>query len=107
MSRRLSDLWHLMTTSLAIIFKRTPTWANLYASEIMVDWMRDALIFGRQMTEHIRDFEASVLGQTSTSVSFDGGVQESPARMTSAGKTLAKKLEVVLEDLVSWLRLTE
>ena len=107
MSRRLSNLWHLMTTSLAVIFKRTPTWANLYASEIMVDWMRDALIFGRQMTEHIRDFESAVLGETSTNVNFDGAVPESPAKMTSVGKTLIQELEVVLEDLVSWLRLTE
>jgi len=106
MNRRISDLWHLMTTSLAVIFKRTPTWATLYASEIMVDWMRDALIFGRQMTEYIRAFEAAALGQTASNANFSEMI-ESPAKTTSVGKMLVHKLEVVLEDLVSWLRLTE
>ncbi len=106
MSRRVSDLWQLMTTSLAVIFKRTPTWATLYASEIMVDWMRDALIFGRQMTEHIRAFEAAALGLLVDTNGSDG-IAETPAKTTSIGKKLVRKLEVVLEDLVSWLRLTE
>ena len=107
MSRRIIDLWHGMTTSLAVIFKRTPIWATLYASEIMVDWMRDALIFGRQMTEHIRAFEAAALGQSSTHASFDENFQESPIKTTSVGKKMVQELEAVLEDLVSWLRLTE
>ena len=107
MSRRITDLWYLMTTSLAVIFKRTQVWANLYATEIMVDWMRDALIFGRQMTDHIRAFEAAALGRSSADLSFGEGVAESPARSTTVGRKLVQKLEVVLEDLVSWLRLTE
>lgn len=107
MPRRISDLWHLMTTSLAVIFKRTPTWATLYESGIMVDWMRDALIFGRQMTGHIRAFEAAALGHSTSETNFTSGVVETPAKTTLMGRKMVQKLEVVLEDLVSWLRLTE
>jgi senataxin len=106
MSRRVYNLWHLMTTSLAVIFKRTQDWAPLYDNETMVDWMRDALIFGRNLTEHIRAFEAAALGVSSGSSRFvDNG--ESPAKPTKTGTKLVQKLENVLRDLVSWMRLTE
>jgi senataxin len=105
MANRLRQLWHLMTTSLAVIFKRTQAWAPLFENDVMIDWMRDAIIFGRQMTEHTRMFEAAVLGQSGST--FVGGVSESPLKVTRAGKDLVSKLHLVLVDLVSWLRLTE
>lgn len=106
MSKRVGHLWHLMTTALAVIFKRTIDWAPLYDNETMVDWMRDALIFGRGMAEHIRAFEAAALGVSGNSTRFlDTG--ESPAKQTKTGAKLVQKLEGVLRDLVSWLRLTE
>jgi senataxin len=104
MSRRVANLWHLMTTALAVIFKRTIDWAPFYDNETMVDWMRDALIFGRQMAEHIRAFEAAALGVSAGDSKFEG---ESPLKPTKTGAKLVQKLEVVLRDLVSWLRLTE
>jgi len=104
MSRRVANLWHLMTTALAVIFKRTIDWAPFYDNETMVDWMRDALIFGRQMTEHIRAFEAAALGVPGGNSNFEA---ESPLKPTKTGAKLVQKLEVVLRDLVSWLRLTE
>ena len=102
MSRRVANLWHLMTNALAVIFKRTVDWAPFYDNETMVDWMRDALIFGRHMADHIRAFEAAALGVVGSR--FDA---ESPAKTTTTGTKLVQKLEVVLRDLVSWLRLTE
>lgn len=105
MSNRLRDLWHLMTTSLAIIFKRTQAWAPLFENEVMIDWMRDAIIFGRQMTEHTRMFEAAVLGHAGAV--FAGDMTSAPAKVTRAGKELVSKLHIVLLDLVTWLRLTE
>jgi len=104
MSRRVANLWHLMTTALAVIFKRTIDWAPFYDNETMVDWMRDALIFGRQMAEHIRAFEAAALGIPGGNSNFES---ESPLKPTKTGAKLVQKLEVVLRDLVSWLRLTE
>lgn len=105
MSKRVSELWQLMTESLAVIFDRTKEWAPLYENEAMVDWMRDALIFGRGMAEHIRVFEAASLGQSGSRFSVDAA--ESPMKITHVGKRLVEKLEKVLKHLVSWLRLTE
>jgi len=105
MSRRVGDLWSLMTESLAVIFDRTKDWAPLYENEVMVDWMRDALIFGRGMTEHIRVFEAAFLGQSGSR--FSGDDFESPLKITHVGKRMVEKLERVLKHLVTWLRLTE
>jgi senataxin len=112
MSRRVTDLWHLMTTSLAVIFRKTQAWAPLYDNETMVDWMRDALIFGRQMTEHIKAFEGAALGRVGANFGSTGDVEggslgESPAKSSTTVKELVQKLQIVLADLVSWLRLTE
>jgi senataxin len=94
-----------MTESLSVIFDRTKDWAPLYENEVMVDWMRDALIFGRAMTEHIRVFEAAFLGQSGSR--FSGNDLDSPLKITHVGKRMVEKLEKVLKHLVSWLRLTE
>ncbi|ODO09298.1 hypothetical protein I350_02898 [Cryptococcus amylolentus CBS 6273] len=104
MTKRLEELWHLMTTSLALIFKRTLDWAPHFENEVMVDWMRDALIFGRQMTDHIRAFEAAVLG---TNARSSGTLSESTARTSLVGKKMTKQLELILADLILWLRLTD
>lgn len=103
MTRRVSDLWQLMTDSLALIFKRTSDWAPYYENEVMVDWMRDALIFGRMITEHIRVFESAILSRATAR----SDPAESPLRMSHVGKSLVQKLEVVLFDLTGWLRLTD
>lgn len=99
------ELWNLMTTALAVIFRRTPRWAPSFERAVMVDWMRDALIFGRQMVEHIGAFEVAALGGVVEQRGV-GGVQEI-GRMTKTGKKLVKQAQVVLVDLVSWFRLTE
>ncbi|WVQ73855.1 hypothetical protein IAR50_003436 [Cryptococcus sp. DSM 104548] len=104
MTKRLEELWHLMTTSLALIFKRTLDWAPHFENEVMVDWMRDALIFGRQMTDHIRAFEAAVLGTNARSSEV---MSESTARTSLVGKKMTKQLELILADLILWLRLTD
>ncbi|BEI80229.1 hypothetical protein CcaverHIS002_0107580 [Cutaneotrichosporon cavernicola] len=104
MTRRVSDLWQLMTDSLALIFRRTSDWAPFYDNEVMVDWMRDALIFGRMITDNIRIFESAILSHTQVR---QDDPAESPARVSQVGKTLAQKLQVVLADLVGWLRLTD
>ncbi|WVF66821.1 hypothetical protein IAT40_001563 [Kwoniella sp. CBS 6097] len=105
MAKRLEELWHLMTTSLALIFKRTLDWAPHFENEVMVDWMRDALIFGRQMTDHIRAFEGAILGQSGSRP--EDSVPESPIKVTSVGRKMTRQVEMVLTDLILWLRLTD
>lgn len=104
MTRRISDLWQLMTDSLALIFRRTADWAPYFENDVMVDWMRDALIFARMITDNIRVFESAVL---SRSKAPQDDPAESPVRMSQVGKSLVQKLEVVLADLTGWLRLTD
>ncbi|WVR04068.1 hypothetical protein IAU60_001067 [Kwoniella sp. DSM 27419] len=105
MTKRIEELWHLMTTSLALIFKRTLDWAPYFENQVMVDWMRDALIYGRQMTEQIRAFEGAAMGQSSSR--NNESAPESPKRTTSVGKKMTRQLDMVLSDLILWLRLTD
>lgn len=106
MSKRMRDLWFLMTESLSVIFNRTQAWAPYYENAVMIDWMRDALIFGRHMTENVRAFEAAALGRTdSDPAGEDRG--KSPAKLSSVGRKMVQQLEKVLKDLVAWLRLTD
>ncbi|WVN90408.1 uncharacterized protein L203_105644 [Cryptococcus depauperatus CBS 7841] len=104
MAKRLEELWNLMTISLALIFKRTLDWAPYFDNEVMVDWMRDALIFGRQMTDHLRSFEAAILG---TSLNVSDNALGTPAKQSMVGKKMIKQLEIVLTDLILWIRLTD
>ncbi|KAK4689196.1 senataxin, partial [Tremellales sp. Uapishka_1] len=105
MSKRIGLLWQLMNSALALIFKRTVSWADYYSNEIMTDWMRDALIFGRCMVDYIRSFEAAMLGQTADR--FNEKNQATPVKTTSVGKSMVLNLAEVLKNLVPWFRLTD
>ncbi|KAF8635838.1 hypothetical protein AX15_000034 [Amanita polypyramis BW_CC] len=98
---QLPQLWTLMTKSLSIIFKRCPSWSVYFENEEMVLWMRDALIFGRDMLAQWRviDKAASarhtLLGPTR------------PNRLSPVGKKMVNSLQEVLPELARWLRLTD
>ncbi|EIW69108.1 hypothetical protein TREMEDRAFT_31469 [Tremella mesenterica DSM 1558] len=106
MTKRIADLWHQMTESLAVIFNRTQGWADFYENSIMVDWMRDALIFGRHMTEHVRVFESAALGQSDSRFDVQSP-SESPVKLSSTGRKMIEQLSKVLNELLHWLRLTD
>lgn len=101
MRREIKTLWHLMTTTLAVIYKRTVSWAGWFDNAVMTEWMRDALILGSQLCDKVRMFESAVLGVTGPTSG------ESPARVSNSGMTLVARLHIVLRDLTLWLRLTE
>ena len=90
-------LWKLMTVSLSIIFRRVKSWAAFYSNEEMVIWMRDALIFGREMVALV-----DVLQMATTL---------SASRLPSTGGThnnaLITDLQSVLTQLIEWLKLTD
>jgi senataxin len=90
-----------MTTTLAVIYKRTVSWAGWFDNAVMTEWMRDALILGSQLCDKVRMFESAVLGVTGPTSG------ESPARVSNSGMTLVARLHIVLRDLTLWLRLTE
>jgi senataxin len=101
----ISALWDCMTKALAVIIKRTPKWAPFYENAEMVDWMQDALIFGRLLVEENRTFEGAALG---TAVSYrESPAIEVPSQATDVGGKMIRQLEQVLDSLTSWLRLTE
>ncbi|KAL5501492.1 hypothetical protein ACEPAH_8752 [Sanghuangporus vaninii] len=97
----LPKLWKAMATSIAVIFRRTPKWAVYFDNKTMTEWMRDALIFARELLDHRRTFEAASLAI------LDKGTMTSPSKPSSIGKALVEDLQDVLLELQTWLRLTD
>lgn len=117
--RLVPKLWRLMTESIALVFDRTPRWAPFYDNEVMVDWMRDALIFARLLVNETRTFESAAIGGGDATTSAaptslypifaasSSQPPKSPAKVSTIGKEMIGSLQQVLRDLIAWLRLTE
>ncbi|KIY46559.1 hypothetical protein FISHEDRAFT_10623, partial [Fistulina hepatica ATCC 64428] len=86
-------LWTAMTKAIAIIFKRTPSWAEYFESTEMLDWMRDALIFGRDLVSQWKVFERGANGCCTS-------------KTTTVGERMVMDLQEVTYELTGWLRLT-
>lgn len=102
---QLPQLWTLMTQSLTVIFKRTPLWADFFEIPDMTVWMRDALIFGRDMLAQWRVIE-------SAAVTFAEGeptslTRKKPSKLSRVGKRMMNDLQPVLPELARWLRLSD
>ena len=97
---QLPKLWSLMAKSLTVIFKRTPLWSTYFDSGEMIVWMRDALIFGREMlaTWKVVETAANSRSTTATTVS---------KKLSSIGRKMMGDLQGVLQELARWLRLTD
>ena len=101
---QLPQLWTLMTQSITVIFKRTPLWADYFQIPDMTVWMRDALIFGRDMLAQWRVMESAAVASTegeSTSRS------RKPFKLSRVGKRMMNDLQPVLPELARWLRLSD
>jgi senataxin len=100
----LPRLWKLMSKSITVIFKRTPLWSAYFENEDMIVWMRDALIFGRDMLAQRRVMEtvASIgSGQPSSLQAVNS------RELSKVGKDMVNDLQDVLPELARWLRLTD
>ncbi|CAE6419630.1 unnamed protein product [Rhizoctonia solani] len=86
----LKPLWSNMCKALALIISMCPSWAEFFNPQEMVDWMRDALIFGRLMRAHVSSFQASPMSQ-----------------VPSPSKTGLETMRAVQDELVAWFRLTD
>ncbi|KAK0487479.1 SEN1 N terminal-domain-containing protein [Armillaria novae-zelandiae] len=93
----LPRLWTSMNQTLALIFKRTPAWARYYDNEEMIVWMRDALIFGREMLAERGAFESAA--STVTTVT--------QLQSKSIPKKMLNEMQQILTELTRWLRLTD
>ncbi|KAJ7250875.1 SEN1 N terminal-domain-containing protein [Mycena haematopus] len=95
---RIPALWNLMNQAITVIFKRTPAWANYFENDEMILWMRDALIYGRDLMAQFRVFE--------TAANSGARVQDEPGRLSRIGQQMADDLQRVLPELTKWLRLS-
>ncbi|KAL1748411.1 SEN1 N terminal-domain-containing protein [Schizophyllum fasciatum] len=89
--RDIPKLWEGMAGALKYIFRRTPTWARWFENEAMTEWMRDVLIFGRDMIAERETFESAAAGDKKAKV----------------GQKMLQDMQPVLLDLTKWLRLTD
>jgi senataxin len=94
--------WTLMTESISVIFKKTPAWSVYFDAEDMIRWMRDALIFGRDMLAQWRMFESAAISHLGSSSS-----QKSSHKLSRVGKKMIDDLQQFLPELTKWLRLTD
>ncbi|KAG0703798.1 SEN1 N terminal-domain-containing protein [Suillus ampliporus] len=97
-------LWSLMTRSITVIFKRTPLWSDYFEIPDMTVWMRDALIFGRDLLAQWRVMESASVAATDESSSLVTGSFRKLSRM---GKNMMSDLQPVLPELARWLRLSD
>lgn len=93
--------WKLMARSISVIFRRTPGWSLFFGTKEMVEWMRDALIFGRDMLAQWRVIESAAL------VASPEAATLKPGRMSRLGRRMVEDLKEVLVELGRWLRLTD
>lgn len=101
---QLPQLWTLMTQSLTVIFKRTPLWADFFEIPDMTVWMRDALIFGRDMLAQWRVMESAA----STSTEGEStSLTRKRSKLSRVGKRMMNDLQPVLPELARWLRLSD
>lgn len=89
----LRTLWTSMCRALALIFAKCPSWAEFFEPQQMVEWMRDALIFGRLMRAHVSSFQPTAEPQ--------------PQDNMGLGVSKLESMRAVQQELVAWFRLTD
>ncbi|KAH9042137.1 SEN1 N terminal-domain-containing protein [Lactarius pseudohatsudake] len=98
----LPRFWALMTESISIIFRKTPLWSVYFDPEDMIRWMRDALIFGREMLAQWRTIEFASIRSMEASSRVP-----SRQKLSRVGKKMIDDLQQFLPELTKWLRLTD
>jgi hypothetical protein len=104
-------LWTLMTQTSTVIFKYTPNWARALGDAtdtraMMVTWMRDALIFGRDMLAQRRVFEAAAIRVDALERPHLSSVRAGE-RAGGVKRRMLEDLKPMLSELTRWLRLSE
>ncbi|KAJ7069799.1 SEN1 N terminal-domain-containing protein [Mycena amicta] len=94
---QLPELWLRINRALSLLFKHAPSWAAKFEADEMVDWMRDALLLGREVFSQFRTFETLA---NSRSPHRSGSLSET-------GGKLMEGLQIVLPELSIWLRLSD
>ncbi|KAJ3568749.1 hypothetical protein NP233_g5511 [Leucocoprinus birnbaumii] len=105
---RMIELWTLMSRAIAVIFKRTPAWSLYFDNTEMIEWMRDALIFGRDMLAQWQVIEgaANAFSQHQRKHS-QRKLNASLQSLSDIGQKMISCFQDVLTELTRWLRLTD
>lgn len=104
---RVPHWWRLMTEALCVVFARTPAWARFFENEAMILWMRDALIFGRDLLAQRRILEAGAVALVQKTANGSGAAKEARRAAAKVGRRMVDDLQQVLYELTKWLRLTD
>ncbi|KAI6128800.1 SEN1 N terminal-domain-containing protein [Pisolithus thermaeus] len=104
LAAQLPRLWSLMTQSITVIFKRTPLWAAYFDIPDMTVWMRDALIFGRDMLAQWHVIERAAVSASGQEPPPRAG---KPPKLSRVGKRMMTDLQPFLPELARWLRLSD
>ncbi|EJD50704.1 hypothetical protein AURDEDRAFT_83748 [Auricularia subglabra TFB-10046 SS5] len=102
-TKQIGKLWASMCRALAVVFRRTPSWSTFYENQEMVIWMRDALIYGRDLLAARATLEGAIL----VADSHGDATVASPRKLSDAGKQMVGDLQTVLTEVINWLRLTD
>lgn len=102
------ELWTLMSKAIAVIFKRTPAWSIYFDNVEMIEWMRDALIFGRDMLAQWQVIEGAANGfwQNQRKKS-QGNADTSSQSLSAIRQKMISCFQDVISELTRWLRLTD
>lgn len=100
------ELWNLMSNVIAAIFKQTPVWSSYIESSVMIVWMRDALIFARDMISQYSVFH-SAASDTLRSSMVMASPRKASGTVSRTESMMMAKLDVVVEQTVRWLKLTD
>uniref|UniRef100_A0A0W0F3J5 Helicase sen1 n=1 Tax=Moniliophthora roreri TaxID=221103 RepID=A0A0W0F3J5_MONRR len=98
---KLVALWKSMCKAMNVIFKRTPQWSPLFTPNVMIEWMRDALIFERDLLAH------RTILETAVNTPSGGRHVSDPRNPSATGKRMIQDLHETLPELTRWLRLTD
>ena len=103
--RRLPALWKRMCTAISSIIKLCPAWSTRWPAEEMVLWMRDALIFARELLPQRRVIESAAV--VASNPSSSSHLSDSPGKLSNSGIGMVQDLQSVLRSVLEWLRLTD
>ena len=103
--RRLPTIWKRMCTAISEIIKLCPAWSRRWPAGEMVLWMRDALIFARELLPQRRVIESAAV--VASSPSSSSRLFESPGKLSCTGTEKVQDLQPVLRSVLEWLRLTD
>ena len=91
--RRLPPIWQLMCRSIAIIFKRTPSWSRVLPHAELTAWFRDVLLFASELVDQVSTVQAAAI---------HGGQDE---QQVKAG--ILTDMAIPLEEASSWFRMND